>query len=175
MSEETFRWVITAGVGIATLCILVMAGTVVALYSIVSKMRAKADEVVGKVSPIIDTTKQLVQENGPKFSDIASRAKEIAANAKDISDVARDQAHRFADVGRDIADRTKAQVARLDSAMDDTVDQVQHVGTNIKSAAMKPVREASGVIAGVKAAVSTYAQGRRASVNHVTQDEEMFI
>jgi hypothetical protein len=52
---------------------------------------------------------------------------------------------------------------------------VQHVGNNIKSAAMKPVREASGVIAGVKAAVSTYAQGRRASVDHVTQDEEMFI
>jgi len=175
MSEETFRWVITVGVAIAALCILIVAATLIALYSVVSKMRAKAEEVIGKASPIIDTTKRLVQENAPKFSDIASRAKEIAANAKDMSDVARDQAHRFAEVGRDIADRTKAQVARLDSAMDETVDQVQHVGNNIKSAALKPVREASGVIAGVKAAVSTYAQGRRASVDHVTQDEEMFI
>ncbi len=175
MSDETFRWVIFAGDAISTLCIVVMAVTMVALYSMVSKVRAKAEEMMGKASPIIDTTNRLVQENGPKFSDIASRAKEIAGNAKDISDVARDQAHRFAEVGRDVADRAKAQVARVDAAMDQTVDQVQHAGENLKSAAMRPVREASGVIAGVKAAVSTYAQGRRPSVDHVTQDEEMFI
>jgi len=172
MSEETFRAVLAGEAGIV---ILVMIAGAIALYSLATKIHAKVEEVVGKVSPFFDTTNQFVRENGAKFSDIASSAREISANAKDISDVARDQAHRFADVGRDVADRAKAQVARLDSAMDETVDQVQNAGQNLKSAAMKPVREASGVIAGVKAAVSTYAQGRRASVDHVTQDEEMFI
>jgi methyl-accepting chemotaxis protein len=172
MSAETFRAVITGEAGFV---ILVMIAGAIALFSLVTKIHAKVEEVVGKLSPILDTTNELVQENRSKFSDIASHAKEITANAKDITDVARDQAHRFADVGRDVADRAKAQVARLDSAMDETVDQVQNAGQNLKSAAMKPVREASGVIAGVKAAVSTYAQGRRASVDHVTQDEEMFI
>ena len=172
MSAETFRAVITGEAGFV---ILVMIAGAIALFSLVTKIHAKVEEVVGKLSPILDTTNELVQENRSKFSDIASHAKEITANAKDITDVARDQAHRFADVGRDVADRAKAQVARLDSAMDETVDQVQNAGQNLKSAAMKPVREASGVIAGVKAAVSTYAQGRRASVDHVTQEEEMFI
>ena len=53
---------------------------------------------------------------------------EISANAKEISVVAKDQAHRFAEVGRDISDRTKAQVASVDAVVDDTVDQVHHAG-----------------------------------------------
>jgi methyl-accepting chemotaxis protein len=175
MSEETFRLVITAAVAIATLCIVVMAVVSLVLYRTVSKMQVKAEDALGRVSPILDTVKKLADENAPKISGIATRAREIADNAKDISDVARDQAHRWAEVGRDVADRTKAQVARVDAAMDDTVDQVQHAGSNVKEAVLKPVKEATGVIAGLKAAVSTYVQGRRPSVNHITQDEEMFI
>ena len=175
MSEETFRWVITGAVGISTLCILAMAVVALLLYSVISKFQMRVDGVLTKIEPIIDLVRRLLTENAPKVSDIASRVKEIAVNAKDVSDVARDQAHRFAEVGRDIADRTKAQVARVDAALDETVDSVQDAGKNAKDAVLKPVREASGVLAGIKAAVSTLAQGRRPSVDHTTQDEEMFI
>jgi hypothetical protein len=67
------------------------------------------------------------------------------------------------------------QVARVDAAVDDTVDQVHHAGENVKSAVLKPVREAEGVFAGIKAAVTTYGQARRPSIEQITQDEEMFI
>ncbi|HWD99545.1 MAG TPA: hypothetical protein VG345_10925, partial [Bryobacteraceae bacterium] len=99
----------------------------------------------------------------------------IAANAKDVSVVAKDQAHRWAEVGRDMADRTKAQIARVDSAVDETVEHVQHAGANVKDAVLKPVREANGILSGIRAGVSAYVQGRRPSVDHATQDEEMFI
>jgi methyl-accepting chemotaxis protein len=175
MPEETFRWVITGAVVIATLCIMIVAATAIVMYRVMAKTQAKAEGMIDRVEPILDIVKKLADENAPKFSGIATRAREIADNAKNISDVARDQAHRFAEVGRDVADRTKAQVARVDAAVDETVDQVQYAGTNVKEAVLKPVREASGVLAGVKAAVSTYVQGRRPTVNHITQDEEMFI
>jgi hypothetical protein len=56
------------------------------------------------------------------------------------------------------------------------VVQVENVGGAVKGAVLKPVREANAIMAGVKAAVVTYAQGgRRPSVDNVTQDEEMFI
>ena len=48
-------------------------------------------------------------------------------------------------------------------------------GDNVKEAVLKPVREASGVLAGIKAAVTTLANGRRPTLDHITQDEEMFI
>jgi methyl-accepting chemotaxis protein len=175
MSEDTFRWVITGAVGLSAVCFLVMAVVAVVIYGLLSKLQAKAEEFQQHVVPIIDTARRLTTENAPKFSDIVTDVRDIAHNAKDISDVAKDQAHRFAEVGRDIADRTKAQVARVDAAMDETVGQVQHAGINLKAAALKPVREASGVLAGVKAAVATLAQGRRTSIDHITQDEEMFI
>jgi methyl-accepting chemotaxis protein len=175
MSEDTFRWVITGAVGLSAVSFLAIAAVAIMMYSLLWKLHAKAEDFQERVEPFVDTARRLTTENAPKFSDIATDIREVSRNAKDISAVARDQAHRFAEVGRDIADRTKAQVARVDAAMDETVGQVQHAGTNLKAAALKPVREASGVLAGVKAAVSTLAQGRRTTIDHSTQDEEMFI
>lgn len=175
MPEETFRWVITGGVAIATLCILTMAVVAVLLYRIVSRVQVRMDDVVERVEPIIDTVRQIASESAPKISTITTRAAEIATNAKEISDLANEQAHRFAEVGRDIADRTKAQIARVDAVMDETVEQVHHAGDNVKAAVLKPVREAGAVIAGVRAAFFSLAGGRRPTVDHIVQDEEMFI
>ena len=175
MPDETFRWVITGAVAVSTLCIFIMAVTAIVMFRMVSKLQTRTEGVLAKVEPLIDTAGQLARENGPKFSGIATRVREIADNTKDISDVAREQAHRFAEVGRDIADRAKAQVARVDAVVDDTVEQVHHAGNHVRDAVLKPVREASGVVAGVKAAVVTLSQGRRPGINRITQDEEMFI
>lgn len=175
MPEETFRWVVTGGVAIATLCILIMAVVSVLLYRVVSKVRARVDSVIERTEPLLDTARQVASDSAPKISVITSRAVEIASNAKEISDVAKDQAYRFAEVGRDVADRAKAQVARVDSVVDDTVERFHHAGDNVKAAVRKPMREAGAVLAGVRAAMSTLATGRRTTVDHVTQDEEMFI
>ena len=175
MSEETFRWVVTGAVALSALSFVTMAAVAIMAYGLFSKLHAKAEDFRERLVPLVDTARRLAAENAPKFSDIATDIRSVTHNARDISAVAKDQAHRFAQVGRDIADRTKAQVARVDAAMDETVGQVQHAGTNLKAAALKPVREASGVLAGVKAAVSTLAQGRRTTIDHITQDEEMFI
>jgi methyl-accepting chemotaxis protein len=175
MPEETFRWAVAGGVAIATLCIVIMAVVAILLYRIVSKVQARMDEVTTRVEPIIDTVRKLTDENAPKISVLTSNVVDISANAKDISTMAKEQAHRFAEVGRDIADRAKAQIARVDAVVDDTVEQVHQAGDNMKAAVMKPMREAGAVFAGVRAAVSTLVEGRRPTVDHVTQDEEMFI
>jgi methyl-accepting chemotaxis protein len=175
MPEETFRWAVAGGVAIATLCILIMAVVAILLYRVVSKVQARMDDVTARVEPLIDTVRKLADENAPKITVLTGNVVDISANAKEVSAMAKDQAHRFAEVGRDITDRAKAQIARVDAVMDDTVEQVHQAGDNIKAAVMKPVREASAVFAGVRAAVSTLVDGRRPTVDHVTQDEEMFI
>jgi hypothetical protein len=55
------------------------------------------------------------------------------------------------------------------------VEQAEQVGDAMKRAAMRPVREANGIAAGISAAVSTLVRGRKSSVDHATQDEELFI
>jgi methyl-accepting chemotaxis protein len=175
MPDDVFRWVIAGGVAIATLCIVMMAIMSIILFRMVSRVQARVDGVAARVEPLIDTVRKLADENGPKVAIIAGNAVEISDNAKEISILAKDQAHRFAEVGRDIADRTKAQIARVDAVVDDTVDRVHQAGDNVKAAVSKPVREATAVLAGVRAAVSSLANGRRPTVDHITQDEEMFI
>jgi hypothetical protein len=175
MTEETFRWVITVGVGIAVLCILVMAIIMGALFGAISKLKTRVIDMSDRVEPIVDTVKKVAIENAPKVNLVASNVVAISENAKDISGVAKDQAHRFAEVGRDLADRSKAQIARVDAVVDDTVEQVHHAGAAVKSAVNKPVREAAAVFAGVKAAVGSLVEGRRPTIDHLTQDEEMFI
>jgi hypothetical protein len=176
MPEETFRWVVTGAVAISTLCILMMAIAVIALYRVISKVQTRVDGIAEKVNPIVDKVRKLTDDNSQNITTIVASAAGVALNAKDISDVAKEQAHRFAEIGRDFADRAKAQIARVDAAVDKTVDQVQVAGENVKVAVLKPVMEASGIIAGVKAAVASYtSNGRRPTMDHITQDEEMFI
>ncbi len=175
MPEETFRWVITAGVAIVALCALMMAIVSLMLYRVMSKVQTRVDGSAARVESLVQTVRLIISENEPKVTAIMSRAVEITAAAKEISGVAKDQAHRFAELGRDISDRAKAQVARVDSVVDDTVEHFHHAGDNVKAAVMKPVKEANAVFAGVRAAVITLASGRRSSVDHLTQDEEMFI
>jgi hypothetical protein len=177
MADDTFRLVITGAVAIATLCIVAMAIAALGMYRVISKVQVRVSGIGDRVEPIIDTVRRLTDENAPNVTTVAKNAALIAANAKDISDVATKEAHRYAELGRDFADRAKAQVARVDAALDDTVEQVQTAGEHVKSAVMKPVIEAGGLLAGVKAAVSSYvssgANDRR--TDHIAQDEEMFI
>ena len=102
-------------------------------------------------------------------------SEEAAAKAREISVMAKDQVYRFAEIGHDITDRAKVQVARVDGVVDETVDQVQHLGTNVRSAFMKPVSEVAGVLAAIRAGVAVFANGHRPNVARATQDEEMFI
>ena len=85
------------------------------------------------------------------------------------------QVDRISEVVKDVNDRARAQVARIDGAVDMTVDQVQRPARSVKQAVLRPVRQVDGIMHGIRAAVSVMAQGRRESVDHATQDEEMFI
>jgi gas vesicle protein len=174
--DEIFRWAIVGGVMISTACVVILAIAGMVMFRLVSKMQARIDHVADRYEPLIDTSRRIAEDLAPKVARIATNIEGVTANAQDITEVAKDQAHRFAEVGRDVADRAKAQVARVDAAVDETVEHLQHAGEDLKTAAKKPVREMSAVLAGVRAAVSAYGHGaRRPGIDHIPQDEEMFI
>jgi len=64
---------------------------------------------------------------------------------------------------------------QIDDTVSSTVEQVEVAGENVKKAVMRPVREVSGVAAGISAVVSTLVKGKKSNVASATQDEEMFI
>src|SRR5665213_1841135 len=122
MSDEIFRWAIVAAVFISTACILILAIAGMVTFRVVSRLQVRIDNMADRCEPLIDTSRRIVEDAAPKVARIATSIEGLTANAQDISGVAKDQAQRFAEVGRDIADRAKAQVARVDAAVDETVE-----------------------------------------------------
>src|SRR5581483_6069455 len=118
-----------------------------------------------RAEPILATTRQILEENKPRIAEVSVEAVEIEREA-------REQADRISELLAESADRAKARLAQIDRTVDETVEQVEQVGGAVKTAVLKPVKEVNGLMAGMKAAISTFASGsRRPSVDHVTQDE----
>lgn len=169
MPDDVFRWVIAIAVILACVAFLVQAGVTIALYRIAKKTQDKVMPLASRAEPILDSAHGILVENRPRITAVAADAVEIAKTA-------REQTARIAALLNETTDRAKVRIAQIDETVGTTVEQVEQVGGAVKGAVMKPVREANALLAGVKAAVGTYLQGgRRHSVDHATQDEEMFI
>jgi hypothetical protein len=82
---------------------------------------------------------------------------------------------RIGEFVHDAGDRARLRLAQIDESVESTVAHVEQAGESMKRAAMRPVREANGIAAGISAVVSTLVRGRKYPVNSATQDEEMFI
>lgn len=169
MSEETFRWVIAGGVLLAAVGCVVGGIVSVLLLSIAKNLREKIEPVMDAVGPLAIDTRDTMTAVKPRII-------KISAQVAEIGQIAVAEAHRYSDVSKDLAERAKAQIARLDGAVDNTVEHVHEAGDAVKSAVLRPMREIDGVFAGLRTAIATYRRGgRRGNVYSATQDEEMFI
>ena len=168
MSEDIFRIVVSSGVFIAALCLLVQAVIVLLIFKTIKKLQVKVNGLIEKSEPIVDTVRGVVEDIRPKINTVTTDAVEIVR-------IGKEQVIRVGDLVRDFSERAKVQVARIDGAVDDTVDQVQTATAATKEVLLKPVRELDGIFSGIRAALSVYARSGKSSVDHATQDEEMFI
>ncbi|HXA07155.1 MAG TPA: hypothetical protein VNY30_20045 [Bryobacteraceae bacterium] len=168
MSEDVFRWVITFGVFLAVIAFVMQAVVIFAMYRVTKATQDKLMPIAEALTPMIGTVRRFVDENSPKFSQMTSDAAEVVNTLHEHID-------RLGEVVKEMSDRARAQVARIDGAVDQTVEQVQQASDAVKTAILKPVKQVDGIMHGIRAALSVVAHSRRESVDHATQDEEMFI
>jgi hypothetical protein len=183
MPEDVFRWVIAVAVFLACVASVVQAVILTGMYRAGREAQKAGKEAQTKLAPLVDhfetflgsfnnfliTSGKLVEENRPRIAD-------ITAETLIVAKAAREHAERIGDLIDDTSMRARVRIAQIDQTVGNTVEQVEHASEAVKSAVLKPVKEVNGIVAGVKAALSTYAQGgNRNSPEHATQDEEMFI
>lgn len=176
MSEDVFRWVVSVGLVLSCIAFIGQALILAAVYRAGKEAQKAGKDIQGKVAPlvdrfhaILDTTSRILDESRPHVAD-------ITADTSAIAKTARLQAERIGELIDDANTRARTRIAQFDHAVEQTIGQVEQVGETVKSAVTRPAREVNGLLNGVKAAVNTYAEGRRRpSVDHATQDEEMFI
>ena len=168
MSDVTFQYVIAGGIVLAALSFVVQAIIMLVLLRTMNQLKNKVEPLADKTGPILELVRS-------SMTELVPRVMAVSADAMELSKSAREQVNRLGELMTDLASQAKAQVARIDGAVESTVGSVQQAGESVKDAVLKPVREVNGVLAGIKTAISVYSHGRRQSVDHATQDEEMFI
>ncbi len=166
--DSGFQWVITIAVVLACIAFLVQAAVSIALLRVAKRIQEKVSPLADRAQPILTTTRQILEENKPRIAEVSAEAVQVAKAVHKHAD-------KVGELLSDVSDRTRVRVAQIERAVDDTVNQVEVAGDAVKSAVLKPVREVNGIMAGIRAAVQTYANAGRRSVDHATQDEEMFI
>jgi len=168
MSDNVFRVIITIGVAASWVTTLVIAVAMLWIYRSSRRMEEKVGLLLDKASPVLDSARSLVDDARPKIQEIIVRAAEITTSA-------RDQMARLDALVSETSDCVRVQIERIDMVVGDAVTRVEETTAAVQGTILKPVREVNGLISGVRAALSTLARGNRASVDHATQDEEMFI
>jgi uncharacterized protein YoxC len=168
MSEEAFRWVVAGGVSLAAICALVAAIVSLVVAAGLKKLQARVQATIDRAEPILDTSRRVLEDTAPKLALVTT-------DAADVVKMTREQTERLSVLVKDFTERATGQLAKIDTTIDQSVAQLQIASAAVKDAVLKPVREFNGLFSGIKTAVSVYTTGRRASVDHATQDEEMFI
>ncbi|HLY17435.1 MAG TPA: hypothetical protein VKR61_09425 [Bryobacteraceae bacterium] len=176
MPEDIFRWVIAIGVFLACAGAIWQAVSLAAIYRAGKEAAQAGKDMQGKLGPLFDRFDATLTAAGKILEENRSRISEITAETLTTVKIVRQQADQVSRLMDDASGRAQARIAQIDETVEQTVAQVDQARDSVKGAVLRPAREVSGLVAGVKAAFSTYAQGgSRNSPEHVTQDEEMFI
>src|SRR3984957_5573360 len=168
MDQTALLYVMTAFVIISAVALSIQAGMLVAVSKKTKELHDKITPLVPKVESLVATTQATVELSRKQIAEITSKA-------NDVLDSTKNQLAMVEEVVSDATSRAKVQMDRVELVLDDTLSRAHETVALLHSGIMRPLREVSGVTAGIRAALAFLSRGNRPSVAQATSDEEMFI
>jgi len=166
---------IGAFVAITTLAVVIQAGVMVGLFLSVRKTSARMEEIATKletkISPILDSTHDIMADATPKLKDVASNLLESSITMKA-------QLSRVDATMRDVAERSRLQIIRMDQMLSTTLDKIEETTEMVNQTVISPVKQFSGIVQGLSAGIGTFFANRKQRTGGATpagHDDEMFI
>jgi ABC-type transporter Mla subunit MlaD len=146
----------------------VQAFALLRLAKSTKEMKERVDAFLPKAEKLIHTAEGTIADTRVQLAQITERA-------NDILSMTQTQLIRVDDLVADASARAKVQLDRAENVLENTLTRVNDTVNSVHGTILRPLREMSGVAAGVKAAVGHLLKGAPANVAQVTTDEEMFI
>jgi len=168
MQSETALVLLSIAVAVSSLSLLVQAIASWRLYQSVRRLQEE-------VTPLIPQARAALEQAQTTFRQAAVELHEAAEMAKNIMESVQEQVDGIDRARQEIAAQWRVQSERIDLVLEDILGRVQDVVGVVHGTVMRPVREVSGMVAGVKAALQTLLLARRPTVDRATHDDEMFI
>lgn len=166
--DPALLYVMTAFVIISAIALCIQAGMLFMMYKQTKSLQQTIQPLVPKVEALVESAKTTVEQSKTQIADVTKLVNEILGSTKY-------QLAMVEEVVTDATARAKVQLERVEMVLDDTVTRAHETVALVQSGIMRPLREISGIAAGLRAALGFLARGNRPSVDRATTDEEMFI
>lgn len=175
MSETALLYVMTAFVIISAIALCIQAVMLGGIYKTTKALQDAINPLLPKVESLLPKVESLVTKASATVEQSSKQITDITTRANDILDSTKRQLEIVEGVIGDAASRAKVQMERVELVIDDTLSRAHETVAVVHDGIMRPLREVSGVAAGVRAALESLTRGSRPTVDRATSDEEMFI
>lgn len=164
---------LTLWIAVTSAAVLIQAFVLLAMYLAIRKTSAKVEglteEVKTKILPTVDLVHNTV-------TDLKPRIETIVVNVSESSTLMKAQLERLDATVSDVLDRTRLQVIRADELINRTMDKVEDATEAVHKTVVSPVRQLSGLLNGVTAALEFLRSGKNGKREGVSvPQDEMFI
>jgi uncharacterized protein YoxC len=156
MNHETIE---LACIALGALALLMQSAILLAIYIGVSKgtkkMQDEIEDMRSSVMPVLKDTRELVDNAREMFVRIGPK---VESTVNDVSEVTRSLRAQATDVEvslQEILERVRKQAGRVDTMFSSSLDAVDKATAFVTETVAKPVRQLSGILAGVKAVVES--------------------
>jgi ABC-type transporter Mla subunit MlaD len=135
-------------------------------------VRDDINEIRDTIRPLITETHELLVRVGPK---IESTSDDLAALTHSL----REQSTSVQSTVTEISERARHQAGRIDFMLTSALDKADRAGAIVNDTVAKPLRQLTGILAGIKAVVENLrapqAPGPKPPVDGSPGDSGMFI
>jgi len=162
-----FTGAVTFAIVLQTLILLAMLVTARVAQK---KALEQVDKLRQDIRPILQTANQVAEA----VEDMAPRIRAITVNVHTATERLRDQVEHVDTVVTEVAGKTRRQVSRIDSMINDTLDAIANGTRVVQENVMSPLRQVGGWMSAIRAGVEMFrpSEPRHHRRSDVRSDED---
>ena len=168
MDQTTLLVIMIVFVSAACVALVVQAGLLFSIHKTSRSLHENVVRLSPKIEALIESSRAAIDEGRTSIRDVTARGNEIL-------DITQKQLVRIDEMLADASTRTLRQLEHAEMVVDDAMSRAQQTVATVHSGVTRPLREISGLAAGLRAALHYLWRAGRPSPDSLTVDEEMFI
>jgi ABC-type transporter Mla subunit MlaD len=141
-----------------------------------SALKGEVDDLKSSAMPTVEKARVLIDEASGFLTRVGPKVESTVTDLSAIASNLRAQAAEVEIALGDILEKVDKQSSRIDTMFSGTLDAVDKASSFVTQTVGKPVRQLSGLVAGVKAAVESLRTNGHPMRNHGDPDDkDMFV
>jgi uncharacterized protein YoxC len=177
VDHETIE-LVCIGVGALALLIqaLVMLAVLFGVRKAAKSIKEQIEDLRSTVMPIVETSRELADSTKQLVVRLTPKIEQTVTDIAELARCLREQASEVEVAAEEILNRVRKQTGRIDAMFTGTMDAVDKASTFVAETVSKPIRQLSGLLAGIKAIVeSLRASDPAYREPSLHDDKDMFV